>query len=128
YYRQQRGEKRDGAGQPAKGGQVPARSYPELAQQAEAAVQWLRSSKLGAAPAGDVIYGLPWFLIAGPPASGKTSLLLSAGLDFHTVSRQSYADQQLIRPTRNCEWRVTDEAVLLDTAGRYQAEGAERDE
>ena len=38
------------------------------------------------------------------------------------------ADQNLIRQTQNFEWRVTDSAVLIDTAGRYQTEGQDQDE
>ncbi|MCI0485337.1 MAG: type VI secretion system membrane subunit TssM [Blastocatellia bacterium] len=53
---------------------------------------------------------------------------ISAGLDFHTLPSQRQSDQNLIRPTRDCRWQVTDRAVLLDTAGRYQVEGPDRDE
>ena len=106
---------------------APSRAYDELTRSAEEAVRWLRSSKL-AAKSGDQVYGLPWFLVAGPPASGKTSLLLSASLDFQALPSQRHREQNLIRPTRDCEWRVTDSAVLLDTAGRYQTEGPDQDE
>src|SRR4030095_4483678 len=67
-------------------------------------------------------------MVTGPSASGKTSLLLSSGLDFHSLPSQRAADQNLIRPTRNSEWRMTDSAVFIDTAGRYQSDGRERDE
>ncbi len=107
---------------------APAGTYEELQRSAEEATAWLRSTRLGTTPARDAIYSLPWLLVAGPPASGKTSLLLSAGLDFHVLPGQRHAEQNLIRPTRDCEWRVTDKAVLLDTAGRYQTEGAHSDE
>ena len=30
--------------------------------------------------------------------------------------------------TRNCEWWLTNEAVILDTAGRYTTEDNDRDE
>ncbi|MEW6213567.1 MAG: type VI secretion protein IcmF/TssM N-terminal domain-containing protein, partial [Acidobacteriota bacterium] len=103
------------------------RTYDELTEGAEETAAWLRHSKLGNKK-GDAIYSLPWFLVAGPVASGKTSLLLSGELDFQTLPSQRHSDQKLIRPTRDCHWRVTDSAVLLDTAGRYQTEGAEQDE
>ncbi len=105
----------------------PARSYDELNEGAEETAEWLRKSRLGE-KRGDAVYSLPWFLVAGPPASGKTSLLLSGGLDFQTLPSQRHSDQKLIRPTRDCQWRVTDSCVLLDTAGRYQTEGADQDE
>jgi type VI secretion system protein ImpL len=105
-----------------------ARSFDHLTRGAEETVQWLRNSKLGAARRGDAAYTLPWFLIAGPPASGKTSFALSSGLDFHTLPSQRHADRNRVSPTRDCEWRVTDHAVFLDTAGRYDTEGADEDE
>lgn len=112
----------------------PTRTYEDLTNGAAEAVQWLRGTKLGteataaASEAGDAVYALPWFLVAGPPASGKTSLVLSSGLNFQTLPSQRHAEHRLVRPTRSCEWRITDAAVLLDTAGRYQIEGANRDE
>jgi type VI secretion system protein ImpL len=111
-----------------KGTTAPARVYEELSGSAEEAVQWLKSSQLGDKNSKNAVYALPWFLIAGPPTSGKSSLLLSSGLDLQTLPSQRNAEQHIIRPTRNCEWRVTNEAVLLDTAGRYQTEGPVRDE
>jgi type VI secretion system protein ImpL len=113
---------------PKRGGDTPARAYDDLTRGAEEVTQWLRSTKLGAAKSGDAVYRLPWFVVAGLPDSGKTALLLSSGLDYHTLPSQRRADQNLIRPTRRCEWRVTDWAVLLDTCGRYQSEGPDADE
>ncbi|HVG19896.1 MAG TPA: type VI secretion system membrane subunit TssM [Blastocatellia bacterium] len=110
------------------GAGAPARAYDELARGAEDAVQWLRSTKLGAKKSGDAVYSLPWFVVAGPAGSGKTSLLLSSGLDYHALPGQRRAEQNIIRPTHDCEWRVTDSAVLLDTCGRYQSDGPDADE
>lgn len=110
---------------------APARAYEDLTRGAEEAVQWLRNTKLGAvddAAAADAVYALPWFIVAGPPASGKTSLVLSSGFNFQTLPSQRHAEHRLVRPTRNCDWRVTDAAVFLDTSGRYQIEGASSDE
>jgi type VI secretion system protein ImpL len=109
---------------------APARAYEDLTRGAEEAVQWLRNTKLGAVDdaAADAVYALPWFVVAGPPASGKTSLVLSSGFNFQTLPSQRHAEHRLVRPTRNCEWRVTDAAVFLDTSGRYQIEGANGDE
>lgn len=107
---------------------APTRNYDELTRGAEEAVQWLRSTKLASAKPGDAVYHLPWFLVAGSTRSGKTSLLLSAGLDFQALPSQRRADQNLIRPTRDCEWRVTDWSVNIDTAGRYQTEGPDGEE
>lgn len=114
---------------PKTSGQLaPSRNYEELSRSAEEAAQFLRSSHLGNREVSDALYGLPWFVLAGPPGSGKTSLALSAGLNFNALSSQRRADQNLVRATRDCEWRVTDNGVLLDTAGRYFTEGEDRDE
>lgn len=106
----------------------PVRAYDELTRGAEEAVQWLRGTKLGAEKSGDPIYKLPWFMIAGPSKSGKTSLLLSSGLDFQALPSQRRAELNLIRPTSDTVWRVTDVTINIDTAGRYQSEGSDGDE
>jgi type VI secretion system protein ImpL len=65
------------------------------------------------------LYELPWYAIIGAPGSGKTTALLNSGLRFPLAA--SGADQALrgVGGTRNCDWWFTDEAVLIDTAGRY---------
>ena len=107
---------------------APTGTYEEITRGAEEVVQWLRTSKLSGLSSTDAILALPWFIVTGPPASGKTSLLLSSGFDFHALPSQRAADQNLVRATANCEWRVTDAAILIDTAGRYQSDGRDRDE
>src|SRR5262245_37764868 len=56
----------------------PSRSYKHLESGAVETVEFLRRHRAGAVPGSDAIYNLPWFLIAGPPSSGKSSLMLSA--------------------------------------------------
>jgi type VI secretion system protein ImpL len=119
--------------EPAKSDEPAAASLPEsgaadeLRRGAEEAVQWLRQSgvKQGA---DDPAYSLPWFMVTGPPSSGKTSLVLTSGLAFNALPSQRRSDQNLLRPTAGCDWRVTDDCVLLDTAGRYQLEGPDHGE
>ncbi|HVG39147.1 MAG TPA: type VI secretion system membrane subunit TssM [Pyrinomonadaceae bacterium] len=107
---------------------APSGNYADLTNGAEETVQWLKNTRLGAAKSENALYALPWYLVAGPPASGKTSFVLSSGLNFHALPSQQGSDPQFIRPTRSCDWRVTDSAVLLDTTGRYQTESQARDE
>ena len=137
HLRKRRAQKREaaeaaaaepGAQQPVKAGAAPKRVYEELTRGAEEVVQWLRSTRLGGAKSSEALYALPWFVVAGPIASGKTSLVLSSGLDFHALPSQRRTEMKIVRPTHHCEWRVTDSAVLLDTAGRYQGDGPSRDE
>ena len=137
YMRKRRARKREAAEAaaaegpaaqaPVKGG-APKRVYEELARGAEEVVQWLRSTRLGGAKSSEALYALPWYMVAGPSASGKTSLVLSSGLDFHALPSQRRGEMRIVRPTHHCEWRVTDSAVLLDTSGRYQSDGPSRDE
>jgi type VI secretion system protein ImpL len=106
---------------------APAGTYSDLASSTEEAVQFLKSSNLGDGGK-DAIYSLPWFLIAGEPRSGKSSLVISSNLNFQTLPSQRQSEQKFIRPTPNIDWRVTSDAVFVDTAGRYQTEGADGDE
>src|ERR1700754_887248 len=99
-------------------GGTAAHGYDDLARGAEEATQWLRNTKLGTANSGDAVYRLPWFVVAGPPDSGKTALLLSSGLDYHTLPSQRHADQNLIRLTHRCEWRGWGLGVLVGSCGR----------
>ncbi|NNE66499.1 MAG: type VI secretion system membrane subunit TssM, partial [Pyrinomonadaceae bacterium] len=93
----------------------------ELGSGADEVVKFLKSSDLGSAGK-EAVYSLPWYLVIGGPGSGKTSLVLSSGLDFQTLPSQRQAEQNLIKPTSFVDWRVTSEAVFVDTAGRFQKE------
>ncbi|MCK9695747.1 type VI secretion system membrane subunit TssM [Pseudomonas syringae] len=61
---------------------------------------------------------LPWYAVIGPPGSGKTSLLDFSGLDF-PLDRRGRRLTHDMRSTSSCGWYFTEQAVLLDTSGRY---------
>jgi type VI secretion system protein ImpL len=65
------------------------------------------------------LYELPWYVIVGPPGSGKTTALVNSGLQFPLAERFGNRALRGIGGTRNCDWWFTDDAILLDTAGRY---------
>ena len=70
---------------------------------------------------------LPWYMFIGAPGSGKTTALLNAGLRFPLGDPRAGHTFQGVGGTRNCDWWFTDEAVLLDTAGRYTTQDSDRD-
>lgn len=71
------------------------------------------------------LYQLPWYVIIGAPGSGKTTALINSGLRFPLESSGSGHAVKGVGGTRNCDWWFTDEAVLLDTAGRYTTQDSE---
>jgi type VI secretion system protein ImpL len=69
---------------------------------------------------------LPWYILIGAPGSGKTTALLNSGLRFPLYTANSSAAVPGVGGTRNCDWWFADEAVLLDTAGRYTTQESDR--
>ena len=65
------------------------------------------------------LYDLPWYIIIGAPGSGKTTALVNSGLHFPVEQRTGRGALRGVGGTRNCDWWFTDEAVFIDTAGRY---------
>jgi len=90
------------------------------------AINALKSSKLGRGRR-DALYILPWYLIIGPPGSGKTTALRNSGLEFPQLAGGNRGVRG-IGGTRNCDWWLTNEAVLLDTAGRWSTQEEDHDE
>jgi type VI secretion system protein ImpL len=100
--------------------------HQELQDRWKEAVGALKQSHLK--KLGNPLYILPWYMIIGESGSGKTTAIQSARLSspFVEVTRTSG-----ISGTRNCDWWFFEQAVLLDTAGRYAIpvdEGRDREE
>ncbi|QGZ64081.1 type VI secretion system membrane subunit TssM [Paraburkholderia acidisoli] len=68
------------------------------------------------------LYEVPWYVSLGSNASGKTSALLNAGLPF-PLGTASHRTTGSSAATKNVEWWLTNEAVLIDTAGHYTRHG-----
>jgi type VI secretion system protein ImpL len=68
---------------------------------------------------GNYLYDLPWYMFIGPPGSGKTTALVNSGLPFPLAEKFGKGAIKGIGGTRNCDWWFTEDAVLIDTAGRY---------
>mgnify|MGYP005988563807 FL=1 len=65
------------------------------------------------------LYSLPWYIIIGPPGSGKTTALINSGLKFPLTESTGKQSIEGVGGTRNCDWWFTDQAIMIDTAGRY---------
>lgn len=85
-----------------------------------------RFAALGALTGRQYVYELPWYVIIGAPGSGKTTALLNAGLNFPLANQLGKESIGGVGGTRNCDWWFTDEAVLLDTAGRFTTQDSDR--
>ncbi len=100
--------------------------HQELQQRWKEAMTALKQSHLK--KYGNPLYVLPWYLVIGESGSGKTTAIQSARLSspFAEVSRTSG-----ISGTRNCDWWFFEQAILIDTAGRYAIpvdEGRDKEE
>ena len=73
----------------------------------------------------DYLYSRPWYVIIGAPGVGKTTALENSGLRFLADGGAPSS----VGGTRNINFIFADEAVLIDTAGRYtsQDSDSERD-
>lgn len=90
----------------------------ELRDRLTDALRRLRSATSGR---GIQLYDLPWYVIIGPPGSGKTTALLNSGLEFPLAEGRVGG----VGGTRFCDWWLSEQAVLLDTAGRYTTQDSE---
>ncbi|MDX8523720.1 type VI secretion system membrane subunit TssM [Mesorhizobium sp. MSK_1335] len=72
------------------------------------------------------LYDIPWYIIIGPPGAGKTTALVNSGLKFPIAGSGSAQPVAGVGGTRSCDWWFTDEAVLIDTAGRYTTQESDR--
>ncbi len=108
-----------------------------LRQRFEQALKVLRESQLGQSGKGlsrllalgqqRQVYQLPWYVFIGAPGSGKTTALIHSGLRFPLADKLGQHQVQGVGGTRNCDWWFSDEAVLLDTAGRYTTQDSDQD-
>jgi type VI secretion system protein ImpL len=62
---------------------------------------------------------LPWYLLIGPEGGGKTSLLDFSGLEFPLNQGTEQRLTREVAGTLYADWYFAEQAVLIDTAGRY---------
>ena len=105
----------------------PARraEIQRLQEGLDAAIATIKESKLGRGRRGKAaLYALPWYVMIGPPAAGKTVAVVQSGLNFPLGIDRVRG----VGGTRDCDWFFSDEAILLDTAGRYTTEPEDDEE
>jgi type VI secretion system protein ImpL len=77
---------------------------------------------------GNPLYVLPWYMVIGESASGKTTAIKSAKLSSPFAEMTQISG---FSGTKNCDWWFFEQAVIIDTAGRYAIpvdEGRDKDE
>ncbi|RMT83025.1 type VI secretion protein IcmF/TssM N-terminal domain-containing protein [Pseudomonas viridiflava] len=87
-----------------------------LRERLKHAIAMLRSSRSAGGGGASALSDLPWYLVVGMSASGKTSLLTRSGLSATIAGAQASG---MDSGTQHCDWYFSPDAVLIDTAGRY---------
>lgn len=85
----------------------------------EEALTTLKDTIFEGKKGGGYLFELPWYVIIGPPGAGKTTILKNSGLDFPLTRKLGSDPVAGLGGTRHCDWWFTEQAVLIDTAGRY---------
>lgn len=109
---------------------APAKERGEteaLRERMQEAVRTIKTSRLGQTSGTAALYELPWYIVIGNPAAGKSSAIAKSGLHFPFADHSGNIIQG-IGGTRNCDWFFTNEGILLDTAGRYSVHEEDREE
>ena len=93
----------------------------DLEKQWDKAIKTLYKSKLNKNK--NAIYALPWFLVIGESGAGKTSLIKNSRLSSALTDVDASSQYS---GTKNCDWWFFEDAIILDTAGRYSIPTEER--
>ncbi len=98
----------------------PTGDGKELASRMQAALSTLKKS----GNSKTYLYDMPWYVIIGPPGSGKTTALVNSEIKF-PLSGLNQGGLQGFGGTRYCDWWFAEEAILIDTAGRYTTQDSD---
>ncbi|MCK8658447.1 type VI secretion protein IcmF/TssM N-terminal domain-containing protein [Pseudomonas umsongensis] len=86
-----------------------------LRERLKHAIAMLRTDRSAGGGGSSALYDLPWYLVIGMSAAGKTSLLTRSGLSASIANSANDTESG----TQHCDWYFSPEAVMIDTAGRY---------
>lgn len=67
-------------------------------------IQLIRKSKLGDKKGNAALYELPWYMVIGNPAAGKSSAIYNSGLKFPFEETHQKMVSAGLSGTRNCDW------------------------
>ena len=81
----------------------------------------LAAMKAAGGGKGGYLYERPWYVLIGPPGAGKTTAIRNSGLKFPLAEGRVSG----VGGTRNCDWWIAEQAVLIDTAGRYTTQDSD---
>jgi type VI secretion system protein ImpL len=109
----------------AKAMAVGAEETADLGNRLKEALDLLKKTKVRKTWGSGWLYELPWYVFIGPPGSGKTTALTNSGLNFPLAAQLGKTAVRGVGGTRSCDWWFTDEAVLIDTAGRYTTQDSD---
>lgn len=99
----------------------------EMQAEFAAAVEALKRSAVGRR--GQSLQALPWYVIIGPPGAGKSTAIRNSGLPFPYLSASGQGGAvQGLGGTLNCDWWMSNQGIILDTAGRYSTQHQDREE
>ncbi|MFC6337549.1 ImcF-like family protein [Pseudomonas sp. CCM 7891] len=91
------------------------RDQQVLRERLKHAIAMLRTDRAAGGGGSSALYDLPWYLVIGMSAAGKTSLLSRSGLSASIASSANDSESG----TQHCDWYFSPDAVMIDTAGRY---------
>ena len=109
---------------------MPGQSADAETMKAEllAAIQGLKGSRLGKRHGQTVLSTLPWYMVIGPAGAGKSALVARSGLHFPLLDeRRNPKAVRGVGGTRSFVWWLSEEAVILDMAGRTLGTAARDD-
>ncbi|TDF86166.1 type VI secretion protein IcmF/TssM N-terminal domain-containing protein [Pseudomonas sp. H9] len=90
------------------------RDQQVLRERLKHAIAMLRTDRSAGGGGKAALSDLPWYLVVGMSAAGKTSLLTHSGLSASIATAHDSESG-----TQHCDWYFSRDAVMIDTAGRY---------
>ncbi|MEG1039387.1 MAG: type VI secretion protein IcmF/TssM N-terminal domain-containing protein [Pseudomonas sp.] len=90
------------------------RDQQVLRERLKHAIAMLRTDRSAGGGGKAALSDLPWYLVMGMSAAGKTSLLTHSGLSASIATANDSESG-----TQHCDWYFSPDAVMIDTAGRY---------